>query len=353
MTWISDAAISRLRNLADIPDLGSSRYRLQREIARGGMGTVYVARDVELDRDVAIKVLNAGRFHPELASRMLREARIIAGLEHPGIVPVHDVGTAPDGRVFYAMKLVRGLRLDEFASEAKSQEELLRVLKAICDAVAFAHAHGVIHRDLKPENIMVGAFGEVLVMDWGVAKMVAAKDDDSLSIEGSSDPRPNVEALSRSTVGSAATVDGMVLGTPGFMAPEQESGDVAKVDERSDVYALGAILHFLLTGRAPVGGEAFANEIDPSVPPLRGKRRTRAIRAVCTRALSVDPAQRYPEASSFAGDITSFLEGGAVSAYKESAFERVGRWAANNRFILLLIAAYLAMRVALLFFSGR
>src|SRR6267142_582789 len=138
------------------------------------MGTVYRAEDTELDRQVAIKVLNAREANEELAKRMVREAQIIARLEHPGIVPVHDVGLLPDGRVFYAMKLVRGSRLDEYAAENNSLKDRLRKFQAACEAVAFAHAHGVIHRDLKPQNIMIGSFGEVLVLDWGVAKIVGA-----------------------------------------------------------------------------------------------------------------------------------------------------------------------------------
>jgi serine/threonine protein kinase len=358
MRWISDGALSRLRELADVPDFTGTRYRLEGEIARGGMGTVYLARDIELDREIAIKVLNPGRLYPEMAARMLREARIIAGLEHPGIVPVHDVGTTPDGRVFYAMKLVRGLRLDEFAARATTQEELLRTLKAVCDAVAFAHAHGVIHRDLKPENIMVGAFGEVLVMDWGVARILDAGDaGDAGTRAADRSKRKSNQAenhLSIESQYSAVTADGVVIGTPGFMAPEQELGEGKKVDERTDVYALGAILHFLLTGRNPVAGAAAWNHISEKPLPLRrGKMRTRAIRAVCLKALAADPSSRYSDASAFAADITSFLEGGSVTAYRESALEKAGRWASNNRFILLLIAAYLAMRVALLFFSGR
>ena len=354
MRWISDDAIGRLRDLADVPDLDGTKYRLEGEIARGGMGTVYLARDKELDREVAIKVLNPGRLHPAMAARMLREARILAGLEHPGIVPVHDVGTTPDGRVFYAMKLVRGLRLDDFASRARSQEELLRALKSVCDAVAFAHAHGVVHRDLKPENIMVGAFGEVLVMDWGVARMLNRSDAEGLHPDDSSGHESNLEIDRLSSEYSATTADGIAIGTPGFMAPEQERGEVRKVDERSDVYALGAILHFLLTGRTPIRGRPVWDGVTETTPPRRqGRMKTRAIRAVCIKALAADPSSRYADASAFAADITSFLEGGAVSAYRENAIEKVARWASNNRFILLLIAAYLAMRAVLLFFSGR
>ena len=169
MSGLSDAAIRRLRDAADAPDLSGTKYEIIERVGQGGMGTVYRARDRELARDVALKVIRLPEMSHDVASRMLREARTLAQLEHPGIVPVHDVGTLGDGRAFYAMKLVRGSPLD--ALPASPLIERLAIVERICEAVAFAHAHGVIHRDLKPQNVMVGPFGEVLVMDWGVAKV--------------------------------------------------------------------------------------------------------------------------------------------------------------------------------------
>lgn len=192
MRWLSDEAVAHLREIAGQPDLTGTRYDLVRELGRGGMGIVYEVRDRELERNVAMKVVDP-RWHAE--------ARIIAGLEHPGIVPLHDSGTLPDGRLFYTMKLVRGARLDAWAREEHGLTERLRLFARICEPVAFAHANGVVHRDLKPENVMVGEFGAVLVMDWGVAN---------------------------------------IAGTPGYMAPEKTR------DARSDVYALGAILRVLI-----------------------------------------------------------------------------------------------------------
>src|SRR5687768_3398978 len=179
MRWISDQRLNHLRELAVNPDFSATKYRIINELARGGMGTVYLAEDTELNRQVAVKVLNASEaadVTADLRQRMVREAQIIARLEHPGIVPVHDVGTLPDGRVFYAMKYVRGSSLDEYAAQTDSMRDRLRKFQAACDAVAFAHAHGVIHRDLKPQNIMIGSFGEVLVLDWGVAKILRKRD---------------------------------------------------------------------------------------------------------------------------------------------------------------------------------
>ncbi len=166
----SDRALAHLREVTQWPDLSGTRYELLGEVARGGMGVVYRARDRELEREVALKVIAVEAAEPDTSARLRREARILARLEHPGIVPVHDVGELPDGRVFYAMKLVSGKRLDELLGQQLPLRERLRLLLRICEPVAFAHAYGVIHRDLKPENVMVGPFGEVLVMDWGVAK---------------------------------------------------------------------------------------------------------------------------------------------------------------------------------------
>src|SRR5215469_5781504 len=174
MTFLSDKALERLRS-SEAPDLSGTRYRLRELIARGGMGAVYAAEDGKLSRRIALKVLDAPDANAELTSRLMREARILAQLEHPGIVPVHDVGALPDGRVYYTMKFVQGLRLDKYIVQLDSLAQRLRLFLRVCDAVAFAHARGVLHRDLKPANIMVGSFGEVLVMDWGLAKILRAQ----------------------------------------------------------------------------------------------------------------------------------------------------------------------------------
>jgi serine/threonine-protein kinase len=163
MKWLSDDKLNHLRTIVGDPDFSSTKYTFKRELARGGMGTVYLAEDRELNRLVAIKVLNTPDVNDDFRQRMIREAQIIARLEHPGIVPVHDVGVLTDGRVYYAMKFVRGSRLDEYAAAGASLRDRLRKFQAVCDAVAFAHAHGVIHRDLKPQNIMIGSFGDVVL----------------------------------------------------------------------------------------------------------------------------------------------------------------------------------------------
>ncbi len=172
MRWLSDETVRHLKRVAEWPDLGETKYRPLEELGRGGMATVYLAEDTVLGRRVALKVVSTAAARPEIVERMRAEARVIARLEHPGIVPVHDAGTLPDGRVYYAMKRVDGKRLDQLAG-GMALPERLRAFQRICEAVAFAHAHGVVHRDLKPENVMIGPFGEVLVMDWGVARVLA------------------------------------------------------------------------------------------------------------------------------------------------------------------------------------
>jgi serine/threonine protein kinase len=301
--WLSDAAVDHLRAVADRPDLGGTPYELAEPIARGGMGTVYRARDRRLDRDVALKVMNAPAPAPGEIERMRDEARILARLEHPGIVPVHDLGTLPDGRLFYVMKLVRGRRLAEATSGAPLHARL-RTFERICEAVAFAHVQGVVHRDLKPENVMVGPFGEVLVLDWGVARVLSTDEEDH----------------------------GAVLGTPGYMPPEQARGETDRVDERADVYALGAVLGFLVS-------------IEPG--GARGPVAPRALEAICAKARAARPQDRYASVSELATEVERFLAALPVEAYREGPVERVRRLAAKYRPPLLLVAVYLLMRVLL------
>ncbi len=286
MTFLSDDAIARLRDVAEQPDLTGTRYDFVGELGRGGMGIVYEVTDTELQRNVAMKVASED---------WVREARIIARLEHPGIVPLYDAGTLADGRFYYTMKLVRGLRLDEWVKQEHGLTERLRLFARICEPVAFAHEHGVLHRDLKPQNVMVGELGAVLVMDWGVAR-------------------------------AADQHDGVVAGTLGYMSPEQARGE--RVDVRSDVYALGAMLRVLI-GNAP-----------------------RPLLAIVRKAMSEDAASRYESVRALRADVLRFLDNEPVSAYRESVLERAGRWAGRNRVLLALVAAYLLMR-AIVFFWFR
>jgi len=173
MTWLSDKTLNHLRKVTNLPDLSNTKYKCLQKVASGGMGTIYVAEDTQLHRKIALKILDIPDPDGDLAQRMQQEAYIIAVLEHPSIVPIHDVGTLPDGRIFYTMKFVKGRTLTNEVKKSTAMPEFLRIFQKLCEGVAFAHSHDIIHRDLKPENIMVGDFGEVLVMDWGLAKLLS------------------------------------------------------------------------------------------------------------------------------------------------------------------------------------
>jgi len=343
MKFLSDKAVDRLRQSTNVPDLSGTRYQLLERVARGGMGVVYAALDEMLGRRVAIKVLDVPVADGDLARRLNREARVLAHLEHPGIVPVHDVGTLADGRVFYAMKFVEGQRLDKHIEAVTSLPDRLRLFLRICDAVAFAHARGVLHRDLKPANVMVGAFGEVLVMDWGLAKILREQSAEMPE----EDPEATIlhaprgtDAPADATQATQVTGQGTVLGTPGYMSPEQAAGDVAHLDERSDIFSLGAVLRLLCTAPATANSH------------LRW-RRDKALEAICAKATESNPASRYVSVSELSADVSRYLDGLPVSARKETIFDKAARLYRRHTVAILLIAVYLLVRTLILLFFHR
>jgi eukaryotic-like serine/threonine-protein kinase len=273
---ISETALNRLHGLLGPPDLSGTRYELVSVLGRGGMAVVYLARDKTLEREVALKVLDWNADDAS-AARLAQEARILANLEHPGIVPVHDFGQLADGRRFYAMKRVRGERLDRWAEVRELHARLTAFLR-ICDAVAFAHAHGVVHRDLKPANVMVGEFGEVLVLDWGIAR-----------IRGQSD------------------TGGVVAGTPDYMSPEQARG--VGVDARADIYALGCVLYRALSGEVVYDAESDVDKMWAHIhspPPALLEVRPElpgALGEVVSRALAKAPEDRQQSAGELAREL--------------------------------------------------
>jgi serine/threonine protein kinase len=324
MKRVTNPVLRRLTEVAALPDLPSARYTLQNVLGAGGMGVVYAAHDESLDRDVAVKVLHE-EGDAALAERLRHEARVLARLEHPGVVPVHDVGLLPDGRLFYVMKRVRGQTLTAWLQTVSDRDRRLGTFERICETVAFAHEQGVVHRDLKPDNVMVGAFGEVLVLDWGVARVLAENVNPSL--------RAPLAVL------AGQTLTGSRVGTPGFMPPEQIRGEPA--DRRADVYALGAILFQLLFDRP------FAADGDADAASQLQRRRDlpKRLRAICARTLARAPGDRYPDANALADEIARFRAGQPVRAYHETLIDRVERVFTLYRTPILLVVAYLIMRV--------
>ncbi len=334
------------------------RYSGGSEFARGGMGRVFLVHDVYLGRDVALKELlpvrrkadaeptpTPVRQAMQITARFLQEARITGQLEHPSIVPVYELGHRPDGSLYYTMKLVRGRTLAKALKEGQglaARLELLPHFIDLCQAIAYAHSRGVLHRDLKPANVMVGEFGETVVIDWGLAK---AKNQPDVHAD------PLSVALLQSRDGRLLDLDktqyGQVLGTPHYMAPEQATGAIDKVDERSDVYALGAVLYEILTGNPPFRGKtpaeilnqvisdkpASIESVEPDTPP--------EMVAICSRAIDRDPDRRYQTAKDFADDIQRYLSGALVSAYRYRFSEHLRRYVRQHRAVLGAVAVSL------------
>jgi serine/threonine-protein kinase len=303
----------------------TSRIRLVVEIGRGSMGTVYRGRDDWLGRDVAVKLLREGRERdPALRRRFLAEARVAGQFQHPGIVPVYELGLLEGDRPYIAMKLVEGRTLAELLVErpdpSHDRGRFLAIFVLACHAVAYAHSRGVIHRDLKPANIMVGPFGEVQVMDWGLAKIL---DGGPSHIDWSGD-------VGNRTRGPNESQAGTVVGTPAYMSPEQAAGDLRNVDERSDVFGLGAILYETLTGRPPFPSAGSAEGVSASHQRELAEPRSllpgipRDLEIICLKCLESDPDRRYSRASELADDLDRFLEGRAGLGLAGNACDRRG-----------------------------
>jgi tetratricopeptide (TPR) repeat protein len=308
-----------------LPKVG--RYAIEGEIARGGMGVILRATDTVLGREVAVKVLHH-RFDPasDASRRFADEARITAQLQHPAIPPVHDLGTLPDGRPFLAMKLIKGHTLNVLLAArpdpSHDRGRFVAVFEQVCQALAYAHAHGVIHRDLKPGNVMVGAFGEVQVMDWGLAKVLGERVIGPATEPNGPGRLTEVRSLRDSD--GPLTQAGSVLGTPAFMPPEQAAGALARVDVRSDVFGLGAILAVILTGKPPFAAaspessrqRAAHGEVGECFARLDGCGADPDLVALCKRCLAPDPAQRPCDG----GEVAA-----AVAGLRQAAEERARR----------------------------
>jgi len=323
---------------------GSSRFRILRPHARGGLGEVFVAEDEELHREVALKEIQAKHANdPVSRHRFLLEAEITGRLEHPGVVAVYGLGQYPDGRPYYAMRFIRGESLKEAIQRFHSAKmlvgfkaglahardhrhalgELLGRFLDVCNAVAYAHSRGVLHRDLKPGNVMLGKYGETLVVDWGLAKVIgrpeAATEGDEVTL------RPG------SGSSAAETQAGSAIGTPQYMSPEQAAGRLEELGPASDIFSLGAILYTLLTGQAPFSG-ADVGELLRKVqrgeftPPRKIRWGVPApLDAICRKAMALKPSDRYGTALELAADIKHWLADEPVSAYREPMYHRLQR----------------------------
>jgi serine/threonine-protein kinase len=330
------------------------RYTLTRPYAKGGLGQIWIARDDELGREVALKELRS-EFGDGAAvrARFVEEARITGQLEHPAIVPVYELVQGTGERTpFYTMRLIRGRSLADAieayhrrraAGEARAIElrELLTAFVTICNAIAYAHSRGVIHRDLKPQNAVLGDFGEVIVLDWGLAKVVG-RDESSVTM---ADPGMDI--------GGGHTLQGQVLGTPSYMSPEQADGRLDLLDERSDVYGLGAVLYEILTGGPPFAGDTKdvlqRVQRDEPVPPRRHVPGTsRALEAVCLKALAKKPADRYGSARALAQEVQHWLADEPVSAYRAPVSARARRWLGRHRTLATATAAAVLVATAML-----
>lgn len=334
-----DAGARPGRNGSDdavLLEVSSDHYEISSELGRGGMGRVLLARDRRLGRTVAVKELLGGR-SPEAQHRFVREALLTARLQHPAIVPVYEAGRWRGGEPFYAMKLVEGRTLDELFRDAGAlagRLALLPHLIAVAEAVAYAHDRRVVHRDLKPNNVLVGPFGETVVVDWGLARDLAADDP----AEGA--------VLAAAEVADDRTVAGTVMGTPHFMAPEQARGEA--VDARADVWALGAMLYFLLAGAPPHAGssgrEALQAAADGQVAPVEELARDAPpeLVAVVAKAMAPAPEDRYPDAGALAADLRRFETGQLVSVHSYSTRELVARFVRRHR-AEVVVAAVLSI----------
>jgi serine/threonine protein kinase len=304
------------------PDVRGGRYQLFGEIGRGGMGAILKGRDADLCRDLAVKVLlEVHRGKPELVRRFVEEAQIAGQLQHPGIVPVYELGTFADSRPYFTMKLVKGRTMAQALKDRSDPRDdlarFLGIFEQVCQTVAYAHAWGVIHRDLKPLNIMLGSFGQVQVMDWGLAKVLKKRSPDEPPALETPEPEASVIRTLRTSSVMDDSRAGSALGTPAYMPPEQACGDVERVDRRADVFGLGSILCEVLTGgpaytgrsKSEVARKAMRGDTGDAQARLEGCGADGELIALARDCLAVEAEDRPREAGVVAGRIAGYLAG--------------------------------------------
>jgi len=337
----------------------NEKYEVVGELGKGGVGQVLKVLDRDLKREVAMKMLLPGSLAGDASQtqdaliRFIEEAQATGQLEHPNIVPVHDLGVDHDGRIYFTLKYVQGVSLKKAMKgrneNARSEDgsgyfrdqftamRMIEILVNICQAVAYAHSKGIIHRDLKPDNVMLGKYGEVLVMDWGLAKVVGKK-----SVTSSEETGTVRVTTSRADDDSLATMEGSIAGTPAYMSPEQASGKISQLDQRTDIYALGAILYEVLAGKPPYSGagalELVAQVVKDPPPKVTSQKGAygftpipRELAAICEKAMARDPQDRYPTTSALRDDLQAYLENLPVSAAPDTTWQKLGKWIRRNR----------------------
>jgi serine/threonine protein kinase len=380
--WDKDLGLAPVRD-----QLEGKKYKVITTINRGGMGVILQTRDLRIRRTVAMKVMNTKhQFSRENVLRFIDEAQLTGQLEHPNIVPVYELGIDEQGEIFYTMKFVKGTTLDDVLRGIRHGRQkiiekyplgtLLTIFQKVCDAVAFAHAKGVVHRDLKPENIMIGSFGEVLVMDWGLAKNITGGRREAPP-EASSDGNKVQTPAPFDNLRGFETMHGLIVGTPPYISPEQARGELDRIDSRSDIYVLGGILYAILTLRPPVEGESVhevvekiitsaiatptshnlpakkASRIKPvespgdGAPPetivfahCPGKRIPESLSAVAMKALSLDPADRYQAVEDLQADIEAFQGGFATKAERAGWFKHAVLFASRHKKEVAIFAIF-------------
>ena len=371
--WDPDLGLAPVRTT-----LEGKKYKVLGTIGRGGMGVVHQARDLRIVRNVAMKVIKtSSQFSRENVLRFVDEAQLTGQLQHPNIIPVYELGLDEYGEVFYTMKYVKGTTLDQILRRIREREELaiqkyplatlLTVFQKICDGVAYAHSMGVVHRDLKPDNVMIGEYGEVLVMDWGLAKKMAS----GMHEEHLGDTKP---LMPPSDLRGFETLNGLIVGTPPYISPEAARGDLEQIDARSDIYVLGTILYAILTLRPPFPGKEFGelieqivsgqfmhptsysqpiNPLRQSEPPppgpdgvncvlshLPGRRVPEGLAAIVLKAMATEMALRYQSVAELQADILSWQGGFAPKAERAGITRQMILWAGRHKGNVVLFGIF-------------